>query len=335
MKMYSYTFNFNMKLFLMRLIIFVITVAILFFCINIFQSRYNVSPSQYKLQYEAVNSTSTSFEGVIIGTSHATHSIRPALLADSGVSFYNFALNGANPKFYYNWYKEVFLKSQKKPEYFIIGIDWFMFDNKRLWRNFEQDSEYFTSDLFLKLFFYPNNFSKKDLVVNRFPFLKYRKDIKKSMKGQIGDERFPIESYDRGYITQRLSFNSNDSKSCSVDPEANVDISQVNYFKKLIAEIVSDKIEIIFVMSPEYNIAPEYYTKMKSLSIVNEISKKYEIPILNFNTDLRSSINENIDFFSDCAHMNDKGSKIFSAYLSKELSKVKKAQAHNRGYIQQ
>src|ERR1035437_5879156 len=138
MKMYSSIFNFNMKLFLFRFCSFLIVITIIGISINIFQSRYNNSQVHYKLKYNAINNSSTPFNAIIIGSSHSAHSIKPSLLSNSNISYYNFALNGANPKFYSDWYLKLFRKKHPSPKYCIIGIDWFMFDGNGFGGNLDQ-----------------------------------------------------------------------------------------------------------------------------------------------------------------------------------------------------
>jgi len=298
-----------MKKYLTHLLCFAILIAFSFFLINILQKFYNTDPAHYKLQYENVISQNDNTEGIILGTSHATHAIRPTILDQTGIHFYNYALDGANPKFYFNWYNELF--KDKNPKYCIIAFDWFMFDDSWLWRNFEQDSEYFPFNVFYKLLRKTDKFNIEDLIVNRFPFIKYKKNIISSLKLKKGDIRFNPIDYDRGFIPFNIPFDSANYKS---NLKYKINKSQLKIFKFLVAQMYTEGIEIIFVMIPEFGIKKNEYLKMQSIKIINEISQKYNIPILNFNTTLRSSINENIFDFSDWGHMNKKGSIIFPIY---------------------
>jgi lysophospholipase L1-like esterase len=65
---------------------------------------------------------------------------------------------------------------------------------------------------------------------------------------------------------------------------------------------------------------------MKSLKIIDSIAKSLKIPIINYNTDLISNTNKNINYFTDWGHMNHTGAKIFSNELAKEI----KALTHNK-----
>lgn len=150
-----------------------LTLLIIFISINIFQSHFNDDYPHYKLQYSETTNITSSYNGIIIGTSHATHSIRPSYLDSTGISFYNLSLNGSNPEFYLNWYSEIFEKYHPKIKYCIISVDNYFIANKG-YRELEQDSEYFPIGTTVDLFFSNKNINKTALFLNSFPALKYR-----------------------------------------------------------------------------------------------------------------------------------------------------------------
>jgi len=292
---------------------------ILFFCtslINLFQKKYNPDPEHFRQQYAEITNKENFHEGIIIGASHATHSIRPSILDKSGIKFHNFALNGANPEFYYHWYNRTVSKSKVKPTHCIFAINYFMFDSSWLWRRIEQDSEYLTFSVFWKDFFTEKRFNKKDLIINRFPFLKYRGRIKESLRLKKGDNRYLISEYDRGYISLQIPYEDDNFKPIL---KHKIDPVQVTFFTSLLKKLQSENIKVIFVMTPEYGIDINEYEKMESLKIISSLSNELKIPIVNFNTELKSSINTNIKFYSDWGHLNTLGSKVFSEKLAKEI----------------
>ena len=84
-----------------------------------------------------------SVDTMVIGTSHATHGLNPKYLDEENpdYSFYNFALNGSNPTYYYNWYDIAFNEANyPQPKTLIFCVDWFMFDDGWLWRNIFYDT---------------------------------------------------------------------------------------------------------------------------------------------------------------------------------------------------
>lgn len=292
------------------------------FIMNEFQRFYNVDELHYGLQYKEVQSGEKSYDGIIIGSSHLTHSMMPSMLDSSGIHFYNFALNGANPEFYYHWYNDVFLNNHHTAKHCIIGIDWFMFDTARLWRRFEQDAAYFKSDLFYRLCLL-KGYSKKSLMINRFPLFKYRETVFQSLMFKKGDTALALKKYDRGYIPIHTAF---DARNFKVKTAVHIDTTQVSYFTKLISLLQANHVQIIFVMTPEYGIPVPDYEHMKSLQLVSRISAASGIPFLNFNTGLRTEINDHIEYFADFGHMNEEGSKVFSRKLSGTIDSLLKAE---------
>jgi hypothetical protein len=305
-----------MGFFLKQLLLFILLVIFVFAGINLFQTFYNAEPVQYKNKYESVINDSQVFNGIILGTSYATHSMRPTLLDESGYRFYNYAFNGSNPEFHLKWYNHFIHKNKIKPKYCLYEVDFFMFDKDWLWRRFEQDAEYFPTNLFVNELLSDSDFKKMDVIINRFPFLKYRTQIKQSLLLKEGSQYFNSNNYDRGYISYSVPF---DNKLFKPKLDYKIDSSQVKYFKLLLKQILDDDIKIIFVMTPQYGISEDKYYQMESLKIIDSISKKFNIPILNYKTKLRSGVNNNINYFTDWGHMNHSGAQIFSKDLAKEI----------------
>ena len=79
---------------------------------------------------------------IFIGTSHAAHGVNPQYMEEvmPEKSWFNFALNGSNPKYYLDWWK-VFLESGYPiPETIVYCVDWFMCDDGWLWRRIDFDT---------------------------------------------------------------------------------------------------------------------------------------------------------------------------------------------------
>jgi hypothetical protein len=304
--------------FIKRTFIFALILIGVFSLLNWLQTNFNTDPVHYKNQYAAAINTQTKIDGIIIGTSHATHSLRPKLLAQSGINFFNFALNGSNPEINFQWYNEIYLSNSAKPKYCIFTIDFFMFDEKWLWRRFEQDSEYFPKAVFFKQLIQLKP-TTTDLIVNRFPFLKYRSQLKSSLKLKQGNLYFNEVNYDRGYISCSSLPDSNKYKAIL---KFNIDKTQINYFKALVKQMLADGVQLFFVMTPEYGISVKDYQKMESLKIIEQLADQYKIPFLNYNTTLRSNLNQDSLYFTDWGHMNHFGAGVFSKQIASEL-KVK------------
>ncbi|MDA3886893.1 MAG: hypothetical protein PF638_14995 [Candidatus Delongbacteria bacterium] len=309
-----------MKKFISDILRFSLLIIAVFIGINYILKYNNLDPPHYSLQYDEVVNKIVEANAIILGTSHATHSIRPSLLDNSHYKFYNFALNGSNSTYYLNWYRKYFSIEYPKPKLCIISVDWFLFDEKWLWRDFEKDSEYFPSKLFLSLLMGDSKLNKKELLLNRFPFFKYRESSNKQ------NSKFFLEDFDKGFIPFYRPFNlANFTLSQKPNSIVNLSLVEIANFKKLIQILLSDKINLIFVMTPEYGLTKEDYKNSESLDFIYTVSKKYNIPFINFNTTHKNSaISDNVENFTDWGHMSKIGSIKFSKLLKKELDKIYK-----------
>jgi len=97
----------------------------------------------YYAQYYELFQNVYNADAIFIGTSHAAHGINPLYIEEeiTDYSFFNFALNGSVPSFYYEWYN--IFKNEAKypiPKVVIYCVDWFMCDTDWLWRRISFDS---------------------------------------------------------------------------------------------------------------------------------------------------------------------------------------------------
>lgn len=314
-----------MKQFLINTFLFTLILICVLFILNQFQSKFNTNPYHYSKGYEEIYSNAINANAIILGTSHAVHSIKPSIL-QTGDKWFNFSLNGAGPSYYLNWYNYVFKNNYNTPKVCIYSIDWFMFDKSWLWRKFEQDSEYLSVKDFIQLL-KVDNLNQKTLVTNRMPLFKYRKDIFNSIRLKKGSKSFLPEHFDNGFIPYSIPFQENKFAPKRKDIEINP--KEINAFKELIKILQKENVKIIFVVTPEYK-TPISFFYGETFDYIEDFAINNDIPILNFNTNLiREEINFDISNFSDWGHMNLKGSKEFSNILNLELNKVLKTRTHN------
>jgi len=282
--------------------------------------KHTIHPNDYyRFQYEEIIHRTVNADNVIIGTSHATHGIQPEILNKSGTSFFNFSLNGANPKFYLIWYKNIFKPFYKKPRYVIIAVEWFLFDNKWLARMYEQDSEYFPQSVFLEDYLRDREFNRSALIINRYPLFKYLKSPQKLF--HYDARPLLISKYKDGYIPYQIT----KRKIKEFYPiNVNVDESQQKNFEELIGILRNDGVKIIFINPPAYNTNVERYKNVPIYAYYERLAAKYQIPFINYNLERRSFINSNKLYYSDGGHLNYLGSCEFSKLLKEDLEKIMK-----------
>lgn len=106
-----------------------------------YQQYKNRESYHYYGQFYEMFENMYSADVLFIGTSHAAHGVNPLYIEEENpdYSFYNFSLNGSNPKYYLDWY-EVFKESgYPTPEVIVFCVDWFMCDDGWLWRRISFD----------------------------------------------------------------------------------------------------------------------------------------------------------------------------------------------------
>jgi hypothetical protein len=314
----------DMKPFLLRVFVFSLLTGVILLAINFFLTQYNNEPEHYAKHYEELVQKRVNANTIIIGSSHAVHAIRPTYLNTEKDTFYNFALNGGSPKFYFKWFKHCFINHYRKPKYCIYAVDWFLFNEHWLWRQLEQDSEFFSREVFYQMWLNAADLNSSSLVVNRIPLLKYKEfdDLKRMIKGEKGDERFLIDEYDNGFIPYFLPFDSIYLQHPSVTENGWISAEQRLYFEKLIRLIQDEGIPLIFVFTPEYGISQAEYGSLESLAIIKKLAETHQIPVLNYNMEHKSVISAKAKNFTDWGHMNSKGSRSFSALLSADLKRL-------------
>ncbi|MBQ4353426.1 MAG: hypothetical protein IJC71_00890 [Clostridia bacterium] len=108
-----------------------------------YQTYKNREGYHYYGQYYELFNNVYNADTLFIGTSHAAHGINPKYFEEDypDRSFFNFALNGAVPSYYLEWYH--ILKDEAQypiPDTVIYCVDWFMCDTNWLWRRITFDS---------------------------------------------------------------------------------------------------------------------------------------------------------------------------------------------------
>jgi hypothetical protein len=270
----------------------------------------------YPLQYDEVFHPKVNANVIILGASHATHGINPKHLESEGSRIYNFAMNGASSSFTLNWYKKIFQRHYKKPSHILYGVHWTMFDSQLLTRRLEQDSKYFPFSFFVEEMGNPKTL--KALLLNRFSLIRERKQLLSRVVQLFKEKHREVyikSAYYQGFIPFETKRNLNAE---AVDPK--VEQAQFNAFEELLNEFEREGIKVIFVQVPEYLYGIDSSTLSKNTNLLKKIAEERKIPFLNYETERRTAINTNRDFFSDAAHLNGKGSEAFTKLLKHDLN---------------
>lgn len=280
--------------------------------------------SHFELQYNEITGHKKNIDCIILGTSHGTHGIRPEILDSLGIGFYNFAMNGGNPEFFWHWYTNIFAPYHPKPKYCIWATDWFLFDTAWVWRHYEQDSEYFPDSVF-----YANlknkEYDRQSLILNRIPFTKYKsyKDLPNLFR-PYDESQYIVSKYKDGFLPywpQKIE-KYKDRYNNTLKDTYKTSARQQQFFEKLVHRMTNDGIKLIMVNTPEYGSKIADYEKIVALKYLDSFAKKNNIHFLNYNLEKWNSINNDKEMFTDWGHLNDKGSLEFSKILRKDLENI-------------
>lgn len=268
----------------------------------------------YPLQYEEVFSPRVNADVIILGASHATHGINPRHLESENLKVFNFALNGAGPVFYWNWYQNIFSYYYRKPWCILYAVHWIMFDDHLLWRRLEVDSKYFPTRFLLKALW--NHDTWKPLLLTRFAFIRERKQLAGRLFGKKYRPVYPLSQYYRGFIPFETSRNLDKRDVVNLQNKS----TEIEAFEKLLDEFQKDGIKVVFVQVPGYLPGRDLANISEVMRLLHQIAEKRHIPFLDYETERISEINTDRTLFSDVAHLNGKGSEAFSKLLAKDLN---------------
>lgn len=273
--------------------------------------------THYDLQYGEAIHPRINAPIIIIGSSSATHGINPKYLEDDRLSIYNFALNGGNPLFYLKWYNHILSRYYRKPSHVIYAVDWFMFDDNLLQRQFEHDSKYFPLSLLMAEMKNPRVL--KMLILNRFAFIRERKKLPVLLfKKRRHQDIYPMEKYYKGFVPYESKGKLWKTKEVKITHSR----EQFEAFEKILNQFKRDGINVIFVQIPEYIPGRHSASFLGDIEWVDGIARGRNIPFLDYNRGKISAINYEIRYYSDWAHLNEEGSEVFSKLLKQDLKRI-------------
>jgi len=289
-----------------KLLVFLVLGIPVFIFVDNGISYYRTESSE--LKFKEMLKSEEKANVVVFGSSHGEAGINPRYIEDEKHKIYNFCFSGAPPSYFKKWYEELFSRYYSRPDLIIFTVDWFMFDDEWLWRDFEFDSEYFPMNVLFRAVF-DENINKEKLVKNRFSFMR--------MQGQVSMVDLFLSKQDvLGYYKGHYSYTI---PAILTDQNRPNNIKEVNAFVELLDIFKKKKIKIVFVYTPELLISQERKVNSKNLIMLHNIAKVRGIPFLNYNEKRKSDINFNKELYIDWGHLNEEGSRQFSELLKKDL----------------
>lgn len=290
---------------------------------------YNTPDVHYIGQFNEIYSQNIKADVFILGTSHANRAVNPYWLEqESGLKFFNFAMDGACPSYYLDWWRQIFLPSgYPLPKLVIFSVDWFMFDSNWLWRRIEQDYKYIQHDRIdqNKEIESPPELDLTDIdavmtkIFNRIPVIYARDRIFEMFADPqplVAGTDLKIEDcpYYNGQIAIEGQYDGE-----RVVANCTVFDSEIEDFKMLLSLFRDTGIPVLFLMVPEYLAGRRARLYEEQVDLLNRIAAEYKLDFINYNEEYLTDFSLSHEYYYDWGHMNRTASTQYSKLLRKDL----------------
>lgn len=164
------------------------------------------------------------------------------------------------------------------------------------------------------------NFSWADRYVPLIRYFGYREDFENGIMAYFGKTDFFDGGMHKGYRGNDYAW---DRASLSIDTifSINIEKESVALLDSFSKRLIDDGIEVVYVKSPIYFPLRSKFTNIEQTdSIFNSISKKYDIPVLDY---YFSNISMDSIYFYNPGHLNKKGSELFTFKLCHDIDSLR------------
>jgi hypothetical protein len=265
-------------------------------------------------KYDQVFHGPTGFNALILGSSQAAHGVDPWVLDGPGLHWFNYAYNGSGPVFQRAWY-DIYRQTHKPPDVVLVAADWFML-SPTLERRIEHDSEYLPWSVFAGLLV-DGRRSPTLLLADRLAIIKGRERLQQRLALIRQPAQFEpiLGHYHDGFVPLARgpglvfgpAFRADD-----VEPAAAAD------FRALLVTFASERVRVVLLREPEYAPLAGNH-KNDARRTLHQIGNP-ALPLLDYNTALAGPLNQDATAFADWAHLNERGSRLFSQTLARDLA---------------
>jgi len=313
-----------MKLFLVKVVIFLIIVSVIAIALEklIDRGLKHSSSENYK-EWNDIIYSRINADLIIQGSSRAWQQISPYVLDSTfNVNSYNLGLDGW--QFHMQYYRFLlYLKYNKKPKYIIQNVDHSTFIKIPDLYYYTQFLPYLDDDIIKKAVSSYNGLNWKDSYI---PLYKYHSNYKlvfKSLLNNLPKSSSPDNGKYKGFQAQQLHWDSTFSQFKKANPNGWRIIPNKeaqNNFKSFLDICKSENIQVIFVYTPEYIEIQKLLLNRDSLTnILRGYASKYNIPFLDYSND--SLCLDTINFFNS-QHLNMRGVKKFNLKFATDLKRI-------------
>ncbi|MBS9766457.1 MAG: hypothetical protein KGV44_02815 [Flavobacteriaceae bacterium] len=307
-----------MKKFLIKISLFSVLTVITAFLLDIVISYGYKNTTTFKGEFEVwqdIYQSKIDADIAIYGSSRAWVHISPQIIYDKiGKKVYNLGING-------NFFLEMYLrhkknlKFSKKPKYIIYSLDAETLIKRKKPYNYQQFIPYLLWDKEM-IKFLKEEYGLLNLADCYLPMFRYR-HVKNSYK-----YFYPMKlekNRNNGYKGVERTWSYKDYKSLKTMKKRLVrrDKKVVELFEKFIQECKRENIKLIFVFAPLHKLGQDVYSNFSDIkTYYKRLSKKYDIPFLDYTTD---PISFEKKWFYNSLHLNKSGAEKFSNKLADDL----------------
>ena len=300
-----------MKKYLIKIALFFALVTILDVGCG-YTFRFMISKAKYGETYKKYYIANIGSDDVIIlGSSYAARHYVPSVIQDSlGLSCYNCGEPGCGIIPAYARYKMI--SERKKPRLVIYEVT--------------PVYDYYVSDDYSKYLGCLRQYTDKKSVLEMYETFGDELEFLRLMSNMYCNNSCIIHNLmdmivptkdNRGYeplygiLTEEAIAKK---KETLVDQDIKgheVDSLKLSYVEQLFADISSDGVKMICMVSPDFNPFSEAVDEIYAPVMV--LCNKYRVPFI-YNKDFES-ITGNRELFQDFCHLNDKGAKMYTAAI--------------------
>lgn len=311
-----------MKLFLYRLVLFLLPFCIIAWPADLLLSHYFRKTIEFPGETEVMNAI---YEGyidsdiAIYGSSRAWVHINPQIILDSlGKTAYNFGIDAHHFRLQYLRHLE-YLKHNRKPSHIIVSLDVFSLEIRKDLYGLEQFLPYmlWNRNIINYTSFY-KGFEPMDYYLPLVRYIGRRKVVTTAVSNMTADHDLP-KIRTRGFAGMDKTWNSDLDNARAEMKSYKIKLHQpsVQLFKKFLRECREMNITVTLVCSPEYIEGQQFVVNRDEIiAFYQDIAKENDLLFLDFSDD---ELCFNRAMFYNSLHLNKTGADIFTKKLTSRL----------------
>ena len=302
----------------------------------------HIIDDEYEKTFREMYHGAEEYDLIFLGSSHTAHGIHSRYIEEgTGWTVYNFGFDGANSPVILSIYR--FILKPRKKRIGVAGLDtiWFFLDEDWMPRTFYFNAEFISWKTLLQYYFSdevrPPGYAPeqirsefRNILEFKVPLLKYQRRLpeiflRRDFFGMFDStEVVDKAKYFRGYIPFKGGWNARPHGlqyyrgDISLRP-AHVNREWVEVLENTIQQLQRDGTNVFLYQLPEYLESREVPNYQEIDAIYRRVAAKYQIPFLNYNTELRSYVNYDKKYFWNWDHLNEEGSVLFSKIFAADI----------------